>query len=317
MIFLSCWLLQASAQSDNCATATALTECTLTPSANTGATTGADDTYLPADICATSTDNSTWYNFVPTQTGPYTLALTNTVCTGSTQLEVGIFNGTCGALVPVNCEQGTGGLITSFNAVAGQNYLVVIDGVSGSDCTFDLTVCPGCDAQASFVSSVSTGPYPLTVNFTNTSPGGDFYTWNFGAGGATFDGTHASFTYDEPGTFIVTLLAFNGVCSTTITDTILVTGSSSLLIPNVFTPNEDEQNDLFRITCYGIKSIQVEIYNRWGELVGAWDGPNGYWDGFSVMAGVSVAEGAYFYRVKAEGYDGVAYDEKGFLQLYR
>jgi gliding motility-associated-like protein len=311
------WPLGGSAQSDNCIGASLLTECTLTPSANTGASTGADDSYLPADICAASVDNSVWYNFIPSQTGAYTVVVNNVACTASAQLELGIFSGNCATLAPLNCTQGPGGLSASFNAVAGQNYMLVIDGTTGSDCTFDVKVCPGCNAIASFISSVSTGTYPLTVNFTNTGPGGDVYTWDFGAGGATFAGTHASFTYDEPGTFIVTLSAFNGVCYTSLTDTILVTGSSSLTIPNVFTPNDDEVNDLFRIGCTGIKSLDVHIYNRWGELVGAWEGVNGYWDGFSVVEGLPVTDGCYYYRVKAEGTDGTIYDEKGLFQLTR
>lgn len=317
LLLLCCGPLGASAQSDNCATATLLTECTLTPSGNAGATTGSDDSFLPAQICATSADQTVWYSFTASQTGPYTLTVSNVACSGITQIETGIFSGTCGALTALNCGQGSSGLVTSFNAVAGQTYFLVFDGAAASDCGFDVLVCAGCDISASFVPDVITGAYPLAVNFTNTSVGGDVYTWDFGAGGATFDGTHASFTYDEPGTYLVTLSAFNGVCSTSFTDTISVTGSSSLQIPNIFTPNEDNYNDLFKITCTGIESLEVMVFNRWGELVGAWNGVKGSWDGYSVIEGLPVAEGTYFYRVLATGYDGVTYDEKGFLQLFR
>lgn len=317
LFVLLTWGHLALCQSDNCATATVLAECTLTNATNTGATTGADDNYTASAICATSIDNSVWYSFTPAQTGPYTILLSNFACTGSTQLELGIFSGTCGSLSSINCEQNNAGINTAFNAVAGQTYFIVIDGVAGSGCGFDITVCPGCNAGTGFTMDVSTGIYPLTVNFSSTGPAGNVYTWDFGDGGATFDGSTASFTYDEPGTFIITLTAFNGVCYNSFSDTLSVTGSSSLLIPNVFTPNDDEQNDLFRIRCSGIKSLDVEIYNRWGELVGAWQGINGFWDGHSVIAGISASEGAYFYRVKAEGYDGVMYDEKGVLQLFR
>lgn len=305
------------AQSDNCATATAITECVIFNSTNLGATTGVDDLYTPVEICATSIDNSVWFSFVASTTGPYTFTITNSICTGSTNLETGIFSGSCGSLTSLNCDANTGNLATVFNATAGNTYFIVVDGINGSDCTFDALICPGCNITAAFLPSTTTGAYPLSVSFTNLSTGAQFSSWDFGVFASGFDGTNGAFTYTEPGTFYVTLTTFNGVCTDTITDTIVVTGPCAIEIPNVFTPNQDGENDLFKINCFGIKSLEVQIFNRWGEMVGNWIGNNGWWDGYSTMAGIKCAEGAYFYKVIAEGNDGTAFDEKGYLQLFR
>jgi gliding motility-associated-like protein len=320
LIFSLCLICSgfiARAQSDNCASATILTECVTFNATNTGATTAADDSYTPVEICAGSIDNSVWFTFTASTTGPYTFSLSNFICSGSSTLETGVFTGTCGSLTSINCDANSVNTTTVFNATAGTSYLIVVDGTLGSDCSFDALICAGCNINASFTPDVTSGAYPLTVNFTNTSTGAQFSHWDFGEFASGYDGTNGIYTYEEPGTFYVTLTTYNGICIDTITDTIVVTGPSALIIPNVFTPNADLENDIFTVQCFGIKTLDVQIFNRWGELVGSWSGVNGWWDGYSVMAGVKVSEGAYYYKVKAEGNDGTLFDEKGYLQLFR
>ncbi|KAA2240478.1 PKD domain-containing protein [Chitinophaga agrisoli] len=48
----------------------------------------------------------------------------------------------------------------------------------------------------------------------------------------------------------------------------LVCLSSSVFLPNTFSPNGDGQNDIFYIRGRGVKNVKVfRIFNRWGELV--------------------------------------------------
>ena len=68
-------------------------------------------------------------------------------------------------------------------------------------------------------------------------------------------------------------------------------------IPNIFTPNGDGINDLFRVTANGFEDIEVMIYNRQGELVYRYYGLNGWWDGYT-HAGVKVSPGTYFVIVE-------------------
>lgn len=62
-------------------------------------------------------------------------------------------------------------------------------------------------------------------------------------------------------------------------DTSLVIRYSALRIPNVFTPNGDEFNNIFKVYhTEGVEVKLVRVYNRWGQLVfetttdEAWDG---------------------------------------------
>lgn len=67
-------------------------------------------------------------------------------------------------------------------------------------------------------------------------------------------------------------------------------------IPNVFTPNGDGVNDLFRAE-YNILSfdqITLHIYNRAGQLVFFADRPGQGWDGRTPV-GAKCPGGTYFY----------------------
>lgn len=88
-------------------------------------------------------------------------------------------------------------------------------------------------------------------------------------------------------------------------------------VPNVFTPNGDGINDVFRPTYTGIKSANGYIYNRWGEIVFQWWGLKGYWDGVTFPAGVEVPSGTYFYIVKGYTFADVEVVKSGVLTLKR
>jgi gliding motility-associated-like protein len=91
---------------------------------------------------------------------------------------------------------------------------------------------------------------------------------------------------------------------------------SCLVVPNVFSPNGDQTNDLFAITGKNISTYSCEIFDRWGiklfessQLALSWDG--------RTNSGMPATPGVYYYLIKASGSDGVHYDEKGFLTLIR
>jgi len=70
----------------------------------------------------------------------------------------------------------------------------------------------------------------------------------------------------------------------------------SIVIPNVFSPNEDGKNDRFRVSgLHNIEGVRMRIYNRWGNLL--------YSDlDFGRSAGwdprLNAAEGTYYYTLE-------------------
>jgi len=71
----------------------------------------------------------------------------------------------------------------------------------------------------------------------------------------------------------------------------------SLLIPNIFTPNEDGFNDKFNFQNQEQWNFETQVFSRWGNLV--FDNKSSQsWDGTYV--GEKVSAGVYFYIIKAQ-----------------
>ena len=71
-------------------------------------------------------------------------------------------------------------------------------------------------------------------------------------------------------------------------------------LPNVFSPNGDGINDVFRpILPYKfIDSIEFVVYNRWGNVVFRTSDPMLNWKGLDQETGKPVVDGVYFYTAK-------------------
>lgn len=67
-------------------------------------------------------------------------------------------------------------------------------------------------------------------------------------------------------------------------------------IPNAFTPGSDNLNDIFLPVGYGVKTIEMRIYDRWGELVFASNEEHKGWDG--TCKGILCKPDVYIYKVE-------------------
>lgn len=67
-------------------------------------------------------------------------------------------------------------------------------------------------------------------------------------------------------------------------------------IPNTFTPNADELNDLWKVVDYGVQTFELNIFNRWGERMfhstDLYEGWNG-----KLPSGKLLESGVYVYKV--------------------
>jgi gliding motility-associated-like protein len=148
------------------------------------------------------------------------------------------------------------------------------------------------------------------------SPPGTTFSWTFGDGSTSTSSTTASANYTSAGSYSVVLVATAGPCSDTASIVIVVTDGFTIEIPNVFTPNGDNVNDVFTISSSGVKEITLQIFNRWGQLMYDFNGAKAGWDGIT-NNGSEASAGTYFYFVKAIGFDGKEYEKKGSLNLFR
>jgi len=75
-----------------------------------------------------------------------------------------------------------------------------------------------------------------------------------------------------------------------------------LYIPNVFSPNGDNQNDEFAILGGDVQSMELKIFNRWGELIFESNNQEIGWDGTTFGREIALP-GVYVYRLDFVGFE--------------
>ncbi len=79
-------------------------------------------------------------------------------------------------------------------------------------------------------------------------------------------------------------------------DIIQVLFTPLVYIPNTFTPDGTGVNDWFRVVANNISSMEINIFNRWGELIFNSQNVNDGWDG--TYKGVNCPDGTYTWKLK-------------------
>jgi len=127
------------------------------------------------------------------------------------------------------------------------------------------------------------------------------------------------FQVDGGGDFWVSVIDEFG-CEGSDSLTLIQQCPTDLYIPNVFSPNGDNQNDEFRILGGDLKSMHLRIFNRWGELMFETTNLESGWDG-SYMGKELAPSGVYIFKINYEGFkrDGSVFGrrEYGTITLVR
>lgn len=88
-----------------------------------------------------------------------------------------------------------------------------------------------------------------------------------------------------------------------------------LYIPTAFTPNGDGRNDAFHVAGSGIRSLEMTVYNRWGQAVFFTSEKDKGWNGR--FAGWPQPAGVYVYVLRATKTSGRIAERKGTVTLIR
>ena len=90
--------------------------------------------------------------------------------------------------------------------------------------------------------------------------------------------------------------------------------------PNVFTPNGDGINDVFKLkTMEKLFDFEIRLFNRWGNQVYAYKGePEEFsWDGTLYGNGQGAPDGVYFYVATFKDYKGKKKKQSGSVTILR
>lgn len=177
-----------------------------------------------------------------------------------------------------------------LNVTYGDYSLVVVD---QKNCTDSI------DVKIAQPDSISISFDVVEVTCIDQYNGKAFAFPEGGNGGYTYNWTHGGTSYMSSG-------LENTTYSITITDILGCTGFNTIFIPkntidcvdpvNAFSPNGDDYNDTWVIDNMDLyPDAEVQVFNRWGNIVYKQDGLYFPWDGN--VHGVQTPSDTYYYII--------------------
>lgn len=198
------------------------------------------------------------------------------------------------------------GSVTHTFDIAGEYDVslttTTLDGCTSTSANTLITVTALPEAEFTFSPQVLTVEN-TEVDFTNLSDNADSFEWNFADDSpinSEFEPTHEF--PSVPGEYIVTLTAYNsaGTCQDQFQKLIVVEDVILFYIPNVFTPDGDAYNEIWKpvfLSGYDPYDYHLTLFNKWGEIVFESYNADYGWDGHFGTRGL-VEDGVYVWRIE-------------------
>jgi gliding motility-associated-like protein len=173
---------------------------------------------------------------------------------------------------------------------------------------------------------VTRTPYPQVVEISSdttiyinnavalNASGGTHFSWSPGTSLSCTECPNPVAAPRETTTYQVTI-SDNLGCMALDSVTVFVEKDLRVLVPNIFSPNNDGQNDVLYVRGKGIRSMKFLIYNRWGEKVFESNNPTIGWDG--TFRGSQLQPAVFVYLLEAELESGERVKQKGDITLIR
>jgi len=177
------------------------------------------------------------------------------------------------------------------------------------------------------------GPAVEVVNFINNSTNYAFsqdvnadttFVWEFSIeGDTTVIISHATdeivnYPYSSEGLYSVCLTVIENLngCEHLTCQEIQIYDCPNLVIPNVFTPDGDDINDVFFFPNVAVIEFECTVYDRWGNEMFVFPNIETTWDGTN-KNGKPCSNGVYFYKYKGKSSNGTEYEGQGNIHLLR
>jgi len=198
-------------------------------------------------------------------------------------------------------------------------YTVTVIAINNNACNHSDTAAKNIKVKAHAIADFSYTPViPVPnspITFVNHSQNATSYLWGFGDGGSSEE-TDPVHMYKKTGYYTVCLDANNpDNCPDTICKKIYADVRPLIDIPNAFSPNGDGFNDILYARGAAIDTMDLKIWNRWGELVFESRSLDHGWDG--TYNGKPQEMDAYAFVLTATFIDGTKFEKQGNITLLR
>ncbi|PHR46680.1 MAG: hypothetical protein COA32_09350 [Fluviicola sp.] len=224
--------------------------------------------------------------------------------------------------------QATGnGLTFEWNGQSSPS--IDLSTVSAGDYTLVVTDANGCTATygpvtvgGSIIPTVVASPINSTIDLgesvdldASVSPTGGTVVWSPSLGLSCTNCENPTATPEQSGWYVVTVTSVDGC---TASDSVFIKVSDpcgETMIPTVFSPNNDGLNDNLCVLGGCIQSMNLQIFNRWGEKVFESNEETDCWDG--TFNGQKVNTGTFVYKLNGIRLDGSEFNSAGNLNVIR
>ena len=134
--------------------------------------------------------------------------------------------------------------------------------------------------------------YGDVIQLNATSPSVGVYSWSPPEFLSCATCTNPTTAPNQNITYTVTFTDENG-CQAK--DQVKISYDPIIYIPNTFTPDGNQFNQGFKMVASNIVSFELNIYNRWGELIYTMTDESDYWDGS--YNGQICQDGTYIWKL--------------------
>jgi gliding motility-associated-like protein len=178
----------------------------------------------------------------------------------------------------------------------------------------DQIVITGLPVSTQIVTNIDSGYTTLAVSVSSLNVNAESCNWYKDSVGIDFTAP-GIINFPDSGSYELKLICTNSSgCADTSYKTIKVKSDKLLLVvPNVFSPNGDNFNDLFKVKYNAVKTFNAQVFNRWGKPIFSWNDVENGWDG--TFNGEKVGEGTYFYVINGSDIKDKEFVEKGTVLL--
>jgi gliding motility-associated-like protein len=206
------------------------------------------------------------------------------------------------------------------------SYDVTLAIIDANGCASSMLVPNYITVHPDPVADFTVGPQPTTIlnatlQFTDQSIGAVSWNWNFGdLQNSSSILQNPSFAYIDTGCFDVTLNITNSFgCTGDTVHPICIGPDYSIFIPNAFTPNDDNKNDVFNVKGAGIdpENFEMWIFDRWGNMIYFTDDLYKGWNGHANYGSEVAEEDAYVWKIKCKDVFGNKHSYIGHLSLIK
>jgi gliding motility-associated-like protein len=160
------------------------------------------------------------------------------------------------------------------------------------------------------------------VVLVNNSTGAELFDFNWSFSNSdinqssTGKGETVTRIFANPGNYVAALTVKNKWgCIDTVMKTINVSEDFALYVPNVFTPNADQKNEVFKPVMRAVKLYSLSIYDRWGTKLFETRDPETGWDG--TYKGEPCKSDVYTWKLTVSSQHGESKNLTGHVSIIR